>query len=605
LQTVFSPNIAVGLIFAGPLRCELLAIVQNLGVLTRHRLSKSIDLSVSLSKSIKQAEVLRFRLTQVSMFPQRFSTNWLTILIIAISLVASTSDNKVVAQVNSMQSAKGRIESPTERRLREKMKNDRTFLVGTPTATDATTRMERRIRNEIANRRFVPGLRTNTISSNLENPSVAVKNDEQFGVIELTEPKGSPDNGRIEAWNASGEQISGESNSQPSGGRDLGSLESFEQLAFENHPTLNIAVARILAARHEALQAGLHPNPQLGLFIDELGNDNDPGLWGAYLQHYVVRGNKLAIGRKVKDREAGVLEVEFETQILRIKTDVRTAFYKLLIAQEKHQLAKQLQQAQQDAVSKSSQLFKAGETPKTDLLQTQLQAQKAMILLNDSEILKQNAWRRLAAVVGEPGLPIRNISGSFEPIAETVSFTYCLEQILTNSPELLAAKAEVERVRTTIQQETAKSIPNYQTQVSLGRDSNSNHFFTGLQLQVPLQVYDRNQGNIAAAKSRLVAAQNNVEKIKLDLSKRLATEYQLYQMGVVKSDLYASKLLPNAQQTLDLLASGYPEEVSFLRLVTAQQTVIDITIEYLNAIDQRWSSRLKIEGMLLDNSLNQ
>lgn len=501
------------------------------------------------------------------------------ILISVISLVVTTNGSTVFAQAHPVHTATGRNESPTERRLREEMKRERTLVSGSTKKSRATTRGERQFREELVKPDLGP--QQVTIESNVGGTS-GTGSDSQSRDNALVDPK-----------------------AQQSSVSKLGSLESFERLAIENNPTLNAAFARILAARHEALQASLHPNPQLGLFIDELGNDNDPGIWGAYLQRYIVRGNKLAIGRKVKNREAGVLEVDLETQIMRIQTDVRTAFYKLLIAQEKHQLAGKLYEAQQDAVAKSSQLFESGETPKTDLLQTQLQAQKTLILLNETEILKKNAWRRLAAVIGEPSLPVRPVAGSFEPLEETVSFEYCLEQILVNSPELSAAKAEVERVRTTIDQEIAKSIPNYQTQVSVGRDSNSNHFFTGLQLQVPLQVYDRNQGNIAAAKSRLVVAQNNVDKIRLGLSQRLATEYQLYQTAVVKSDLYVSKLLPNAQQTLDLLASGYPEEVSFLRLLTAQQIVIDITIDYLDAMDQRWSSRLKIEGLLLDNSLSQ
>ena len=78
-------------------------------------------------------------------------------------------------------------------------------------------------------------------------------------------------------------------------------LAFFELLAIENHPTLNASAARVLTARYEALQAGLHPNPRLGLFVDEAGNDGDLGLWGAFLQRTHVRGNKLALGQAIKN----------------------------------------------------------------------------------------------------------------------------------------------------------------------------------------------------------------------------------------------------------------------------------------------------------------
>ncbi len=381
------------------------------------------------------------------------------------------------------------------------------------------------------------------------------------------------------------------------------SLKRFEQMAMENHPTLNAALARILTARHEATQAGLHPNPKLGLFIDEAGNENDPGIWGAYLQRQHIRGNKLALGQEIKDREASVLEVEFEKQILKIKTDVRSAFYKSLIAHEKLTLTTQLYQAQQDAIAKSNQLFEAGETPKTDLLQTELQAQKTMILLSEIEVAKKSAWRELAASIGKPDLPPQDLTGNLNPVVDEVTYQECLSHILANSPELVAAQSEVQRIRSTVDKEVAQTIPDFQSQLTVGRDTTSNHFFTGVQLQLPLMICDRNQGNIAAAKSRLVVAQNEIERIKLSLSKRLSVEFQQYRSSLVKSEMYTSKLLPKAQQTLELLTQGYPEEVSFLQLLTAQQTVIQITLEYLDTLSLVWQSRLKIEGLLLDDAL--
>ncbi|MGY8748565.1 MAG: TolC family protein [Pirellulales bacterium] len=381
-------------------------------------------------------------------------------------------------------------------------------------------------------------------------------------------------------------------------------LDSFVHYALANHPALTASTAKIQATQYEALQAGLAPNPQLGLYLDELGNDNDPGLWGAYIQREVIRGNKRSIDREVKNREVNVRELKNEALTLSITTEVKRSFYRVLVAQEKLELASQLYNAQQQAVSQSRQLFDSGETPKTDLFQTELQAQRAKVLLGESNVIHKNSWRKLVASIGSPTLLQRPLIGSFEPVNEPLLFDFWQQKILESSPELLAAKAEVERVRTTIDREIAQSIPDYQTQISLGRDSNSNHFFTGVQLQVPLQFYDRNQGNIAAAKLNLVASKNRVQQIGLRLTKQLAIEFQQYEMSLVKIDLYQSELLPNAEKTLDLLKSGYPEEVSFLKLVTAQQTLIDLMIDYLNAIDEFWKTRLKIEGLLLDNSLN-
>ena len=103
----------------------------------------------------------------------------------------------------------------------------------------------------------------------------------------------------------------------------------------------------------------------------------------------------------------------------------------------------------------------------------------------------------------------------------------------------------------------------------------------------------------------MVVAQNNVKRIQLDLTKRLAIEYQRYESAFLQSNLYTTQLIPKAREILELLTAGYPEEVSFLQLLTAQQTLIDITLDYLDSLNQLWASRLKIEGLLLDDSLSQ
>ena len=62
--------------------------------------------------------------------------------------------------------------------------------------------------------------------------------------------------------------------------------------------------------------------------------------------------------------------------------------------------------------------------------------------------------------------------------------------------------------------------------------------------------------------------------------------------------------LPKAKQTLDLATAGYQEgETSFLQLLSAQQTIIDLTSQYLQSLKQLWNSHLRINGWLLSGSL--
>src|SRR5262249_22703403 len=50
-------------------------------------------------------------------------------------------------------------------------------------------------------------------------------------------------------------------------------LDYFEQMALQNHPTLAQAAAAVRAASGRTLQAGLYPNPVIGV----TGDENTPG----------------------------------------------------------------------------------------------------------------------------------------------------------------------------------------------------------------------------------------------------------------------------------------------------------------------------------------
>ena len=554
------------------------------------------------------------------------------ILIGCLVLASLTCGSNLLAQTDKpvpMNSVNSRAEAVQNRIREELLRSKRYYPVqrveSTPTSQSRLPNtLEERIRQELLRQRRSPsnpkaGKAPPANSPSPQNVSAAknvapakktASSDRTAIQVQSTMPNSGSDVNKTRPTNFENKAMAQDSpdsltlNSPELVSEEFQDLDSFVKYAFDNHPALVVSEAEIQATKHKALQAGLAPNPQLGLFIDELGNENDPGLWGAYIQRKLIRGDKQSIARKVKNREVDVREIKNEALRLSIKTEIKRAFYQVLIAQEKLNLATQLSAAQQQAVSQSRQLFESGETPKTDLLQTELQAQRALVLLSEARVIHKNSWRQLAASVGLPNLEQRPVLGTFEPITQPLSFETWQQKILENSPELLAAKAEVERVKTTIDQEIAQSVPDYQTQFSLGRDSNSNHFFTGVQLQVPLQIYDRNQGSIAAAKSNLVAAQNQVRQIELRLSKQLANEFQKYELSRVKIDLYQSELIPNAEKTLDLIKLGYPAEVSFLKLVSAQQTLIDLTIDYLNSIEALWKTRLKIEGLLQDNSLD-
>ncbi len=179
-------------------------------------------------------------------------------------------------------------------------------------------------------------------------------------------------------------------------------------MALANNPTLAQAKAGVRAAAGRTRQAGLWPNPTIGYMGDEIrGGSFGGGQQGVFVQQNVILGGKLGLDRKVHAAEGDQADAEAEEQRLRVENGVRIAFYQSLAAQEMVEVRAKLSALAQDAVETTRQLFNVGQADQPDVLQAQVEADQAELAVITEQQEQLRAWRVLAAVVGQPELPLR------------------------------------------------------------------------------------------------------------------------------------------------------------------------------------------------------
>lgn len=381
------------------------------------------------------------------------------------------------------------------------------------------------------------------------------------------------------------------------------SLEQFEAMAIANHPRLKQLQLEISALNAESMQVALPPNPRVGVFGDELFNDDQGGLYGAYLNETYVPKAKLQSRANVKCLEADSVSAQIQVVEQRIRTDVRTAFYRVLIAQRQNKLATNLAESYRSAIDQMQSLFQAGEITRSAILQVEVQFQQAINSQNDSQAAFMSAWRQLAAVTGDMTLTAQNVEGDLDLLAEQMDFNIVLADVIQRSPELQLAVAQIRQAEAVVRREKNAALPETQAQWTLGRDSATEDVFAGFQLSVPWQRFNRNQGNISAAESRLQAAHLESELLARQLANRLASEFQAYEAARNRALVYVNEVLPKAQEAVEMVNRAFAGgEAGFLDLLTSQRTLIESTNQFLSALQNLWISRQKIEGLLLSGS---
>lgn len=381
-------------------------------------------------------------------------------------------------------------------------------------------------------------------------------------------------------------------------------LAELEAMALGNNPVMARASAKIQAARGNWVQVGLAPNPVVGYAGAEIGDEGRAGQQGAFIDQSIVMGGKLRLNRAVASQAIAQMEQQAAVQRFRVLSDVRIGYYDVLVAQRTWDLAQALVGIGDEAVKTVDGAVRAKEASRADLLQARVETNTARITLQNARNQHAAAWRRLSLVVGFPDMAPKPLAGNPEEGLPEIQFETALQRLLTNSPELAASQAGVERARAALARAKAEPIPNIDVMLTGQHDNATGSDIAGVQIGMPIPVYNRNQGGIQRAEAEYMAADAELRRTAFGLQQRLATVYQQYSSARQQADLYQRAILPDARASLDIATKGYRQgEFSYLTLLTVQRTYFQTNLSYLESLRTLRESSVTIEGMLLRDSL--
>lgn len=398
---------------------------------------------------------------------------------------------------------------------------------------------------------------------------------------------------------------------QPVSGSTIGAgltLEQAEEFAVANNPDLVKAMAEIESLEGKHLQVGLKPNPQVGYLAADVGEEGTAGQQGAFFSQTFIRGGKLQLNRSIVCQEINAAKQQLEINRQKLLTEVRQSFYDLLIAQERMSIASKFEQLALNAVSVSDKLFEEEEISKIANLRSQLQAKNTSVVIQQAQNDLAAATRRFAAVTGM-GQPDTTEAGSISVVGEIYPQTSVADldgsfsQILTQSPELAQAMAELEQAKWNLNRQVAEPTRNVQVQAGLTHGNVTGDDLVALQVGVPLRINDRNQGNISSARSDIAAKIQNIASIKRDLSKRFSVAWRDYENARIQITKYQQEIIPQTTEFYEMVASAYKEgEIGYLDLVSAQQAYLDASLQNLAALRDFWQAASLIDGNLLSEN---
>ena len=389
-------------------------------------------------------------------------------------------------------------------------------------------------------------------------------------------------------------------------------LEDLEQMAVTHNPTLAQSRRAVESARGRELQTGLYPNPVIGYRGDEIrGGAYGGGEEGFFVEQPIILGGKLGLNRKVGASAVKERQAEADAQGYRVENDVRIAYYRVLAAQERLALERDLVGIAQSNVRIVRQLGKVGQADETEILEAETEEQRMEIAAGIAEAKFKREWAMLISAVGVPSMPAGGVAGKIDADLPSLDSSELLRSLLAQSPEVKSAQASVERSEAAVLRAKHESIPDITVRAGMQQNFeqlNRPDRRVGLQgfaeVGLHLHLWDRNQGGVAAESANLNAAKNEVSRVDLMLRDRFAMYTEDYSSARLTAERYRTEILPRLERAYKLMAEQYGlMTASFIRVLMLQHMLYENETAYVDALERTWTSSVALRGYLLEESL--
>jgi cobalt-zinc-cadmium efflux system outer membrane protein len=404
----------------------------------------------------------------------------------------------------------------------------------------------------------------------------------------------------------------GRAQAQQQGHTTLFTLDEAQREAKESNPTLRQAEAEIRASKARRLQAGLYPNPTVGYAGDEIrGGSVNGGKQGFFVQQNIVTGGKLEKSRDVFLKETRIAEIEAEEQKIRVESAVKAAYFRVLAAQELLDARRDLAKIEVDYVDMQRRLFNTGQADETELLESEVDSQRMQIAVRMQENTLREEWRALAAVIGKPELEMAVVQGDLEHNWPELNEQQVVETIATQSPATRIADASDQRALSEIIRAKRETLPDLQLRAGmeynrepLGPGSPLTGWEGIAEVGVQLPIFNRNQGNVAAASADRDRSQLEKQRITLMLRERAATIVDQYANAKLMAVEYRDEILPRAKKAYSLMVEKYGLMLAAPpRVIETQRKLFQLQTEYIAALESVWTTGISLQSYLLTDGL--
>jgi cobalt-zinc-cadmium efflux system outer membrane protein len=379
--------------------------------------------------------------------------------------------------------------------------------------------------------------------------------------------------------------------------------------AIENNLALLAERYNLTIAQARIVQAGLRPNPVFSAGPDyqdwlrrgfTAANNAGPPEIAVRTDFIFEGGGKRERRLEVARLARSVEELRLADAIRLLAYDVQSACVDVLLAQAGLELARENLKALESLVEVNRARVDSGDLAKVELMRSVVAARQFENSVKQAELRLQVAQNRLRLLLGrkDSAEPLE-VAGPLRRDAEPVQLDRVREQAFNLRPDLQALLKEHARSQSDIRLQIAQGKIDYTVSTLYHHQygySNGRAF--GLQLTVPIPVFNRNQGEIERVRQEQRQIEARIRALQASIATEVENAYRQYSTARALLENIEKNMLGPAREVRQTMEYSYRRgEASLVEFLDAQRAYNETVQSYNEALAEYARSLYLIDSV--------
>lgn len=374
-------------------------------------------------------------------------------------------------------------------------------------------------------------------------------------------------------------------------------------LALAKNPDLASFSWEVRAREARMLQAGLLPNPDLSVLMEDVGGSGDfHGVRQTQttitLSQLIELGGKRSARRHATSLTRDLAGWDYEVRRIETLTQVSQAFSETLAAQQRLILADELVGLAEEVTRSVSERVKAGKVSPIEETKADIALSSVRIERERARLTLEAARTRLAATWGSTTARFDRAEGDLDQVAPLPRLESLTERLARN-PVLARWAAEMAQRQALVRVERANAIPDITISGGYRRLNETDDNTVVIGVSIPLPLFNRNQGSIVEARHRLAKAEAERRAAEVRATSALSDAYKALATAHAEAVGLRVNVVPAAQSTFEGIKEGYRMgKFGYLDVLDAQRTLFDARARYLQAVTDYHRAVAEVERLI-------